>query len=55
MRIFLVLGVFFGQVKMGKEMRCEGLFSQQIGVTVSRRCAAVDCAIAQDASREERR
>ena len=26
MRIFLVLGVFFGQVKKGKEMRCEGLF-----------------------------
>ena len=27
MRIFLVLGVFFVQVKMGKEMRCEGLFT----------------------------
>jgi hypothetical protein len=26
MRIFLVLGVFFVQVEMGKEMRCEGLF-----------------------------
>ena len=26
MRIFLVLGVFFVQLKMVKEMRCEGLF-----------------------------
>ena len=26
MRIFLVLGDFFVQVKLGKEMRCEGLF-----------------------------
>ena len=54
MRIFLLLGVFFVQVKMGKEMRCEGL-SQQKGVTVSRRYAAGNCANAQDASREDGR
>ena len=54
MRIFLLLGVFFVQVKMGKEMRCEGL-SQQNGVTVSRRYAAGNCANAQDASREDGR
>ena len=47
MRIFLVLGVLFGTSLKRQGIVRFGLFWQKIGVTISRRYAAGECAHAQ--------